>query len=201
MQDRETRAFVCDELRINFRSDDDPSSRTIVGHAAVFDQLSEDLGGFREKIAPGTFAETIKTDDVRALFNHSPDWVLGRKKAGTLRLAEDKIGLKIEIDPPDTGFARDLAESISRGDIDQMSFGFRTISDEWEQEDEQIPIRTLTKVQLLDVSPVTFPAYPDTDVGLRSLQAILKDKQLADANKLSTLRKRQRQVALLRLQD
>lgn len=166
MNGTERRAFGA-EIRIDGGGDAEPSR--IVGHAAVFNALSEDLGGFREKIAPGTFAKTIKADDIRALFNHDSAFVLGRNKAGTLDLEEDREGLAISIDPPDTTFARDLLVSIERGDISQMSFGFRTVSDEWADQDKQTPVRTLTEVRLLDVSPVTFPAYPQTDVALRAL--------------------------------
>ena len=160
---------------------DDDETRKIVGHAAVFDKLSENLGGFREKIAPGTFAEAIKNDDVRALFNHDPSIVLGRNKAGTLRMSEDKVGLRVEIDPPDTAFARDLLESIDRGDISQMSFGFRALDEDFERLDGEI-IRTLKRVSLFDVSPVTFPAFPDTDVSVakRSLEAWRKRHDDAD---------------------
>ena len=148
---------------------DDKGVRHIVGYAAVFNSLSEDLGGFREKIDPGAFADTINTDDIRALWNHNSSYPIGRKKSGTLTLSEDQRGLKIDAVPPDAQWARDLMASIDRGDVDQMSFGFRTIDQMWEGEypDE---IRTLMKVQLFDVSPVTFPAYPDTEVGLRSLE-------------------------------
>jgi hypothetical protein len=84
-------------------------------------------------------------------------------------MSEDDHGLKIEIDPPDAQWARDLMTSIERGDVDQMSFGFRTITDSWQLVDGE-DIRTLIEVKLFDVSPVTFPAYPDTEVGLRSLE-------------------------------
>lgn len=160
----ERRYFKADEIRVS-RSH---GKQTIQGHAAVFHQLSEDLGGFREKIAPGAFADTLDAD-VRALFNHDRNFVLGRTTSGTLRMSEDKTGLKVEIDPPDTTVARDLMTSIERGDISQMSFGFRVKEDEWEQGIGDNPdIRTLLAVELFDVSPVTFPAYPQTDVGLRS---------------------------------
>jgi HK97 family phage prohead protease len=139
------------------------------GHAAVFNQLSLDLGGFREKIMPGAFAASIATDDVRALFNHDPNFVLGRNKASTLRLSEDETGLAFGCDLPDTQFARDLSVSIDRGDISQCSFGFETIDDEWQMQDGET-VRTLKAVRLYDVSPVVFPAYPQTDVATRSLQ-------------------------------
>jgi len=163
-KEREVRTFTLDDIEV--RSEDDKPK--IKGHAAVFDKLSEDLGGFREKIASGAFAKTIKKSDIRALFNHDPNYVLGRNKAGTLNLEEDEKGLAIEIDPPDTSYARDLMVSIERGDITQMSFAFKTIKDSWENQDKKESIRTLEEVDLFDVSPVTYPAYPQTDVKVRS---------------------------------
>lgn len=136
----------------------------IVGHAAVFDTIG-DGGWFREKIAPGAFSNTIDRDDVRALFNHNADYVLGRNKAGTLIMREDDKGLWVEIDPPDTQFARDLVTSISRGDISQMSFGFEIIKEERQKGENGEPdIFELREVKLWDVSPVTFPFYKETDV-------------------------------------
>jgi len=155
-------------LDLEIRSaDGKPDAPMIVGYAAVFNQLSEDLGGFREKIAPGAFTKTLGAD-VRALFNHDPNIILGRTKAKTLRLAEDQKGLQIEIDPPDTETARSILAALKRGDISQMSFGFETIDDLWENIDGKI-VRTLLNVRLWDVSPVVFPAYPQTQAGLRSL--------------------------------
>ena len=146
----------------------------VTGIAAVFNKYSEDLGGFKEKIAPGAFAKTIKDGDIRALFNHNPDHILGRTKAGTLKLAEVEKGLAVEIDMPDTSTANDLITSMKRGDISQMSFGFQTIKDKWEVQDGK-DIRTLLEVKLFDVSPVTFPAYPQTSVSARSLSQERKD--------------------------
>lgn len=140
------------------------------GIVARFDTLSADLGGFKEKIAPGAYANTIQKDDIRALFNHNSDYVLGRTKANTLQLEEDDKGLRMINTPPDTQWVKDLAVSIDRGDINQMSFGFRTIKDSWD-EDKKIPIRTLEEVELKDVSIVTFPAYKTTRVQTRDLMA------------------------------
>lgn len=166
----ERRCVALDELRIEQRED---GKQRIIGHAAVFNQLSEDLGGFREQIAHGAFAEAIETDDVRALFNHNSDHILGRNRAKTLMLSEDTRGLAIEIIPPDTQIARDIMVSMERGDITQMSFGFslRPNGENWALDDEGRVIRTLTKVRLYDVSPVVFPAYPQTDVALRSFES------------------------------
>ena len=146
----------------------------IKGHAAVFDKLSDPIMGFREKIAPGAFRKSIRRKaDVRALWNHNPDYVLGRTKSGTLRLKEDDIGLAIEIQPPDTQWANDLVTTIERGDVDQMSFGFVVVKEEWtEDHKKKETVRTLEEVDLFDVSPVTFPAYPQTDVAVRAREIL-----------------------------
>lgn len=166
----ERRNFTATELRA---IEGENGLRHITGYAAVFNRLSEDLGWFKEKIEPGAFKDSITSDDIRALWNHDSNYVLGRNKSGTLALSEDEHGLKIDITPPDAQWARDLMTSIERGDVDQMSFGFRTISDRWEMIDE-VEVRTLVKVKLFDVSAVAFPAYPDTEVGLRSLEEYRK---------------------------
>lgn len=143
----------------------------IVGHAAVFDTVDGN-DWFKEKIARGAFAESIEADDVRALFNHNPDFVLGRNKAGTLSMKEDDKGLWVEIDPPDTQYARDLMTSIERGDISQMSFGFEILEESREKGKGKEPdLFTLEKVRLWDVSPVTYPFYKQTDVSVHSRQA------------------------------
>lgn len=172
MKNMERRTFDVSEMRAITNGD---GLRKIVGYAAVFNSLSEEMCGFREKIAPGAFGKSVLADDIRALWNHNSDHVLGRNKSGTLALSEDDRGLKIEVDPPDTQWARDLMVSIDRGDVDKMSFGFRTITDKWEMVGGQ-EIRTLIEVKLFDVSPVTFPAYPDTQVALRSLEQHRKDQ-------------------------
>jgi len=161
MQEQERRNYP-----IQFRID--PENKKIIGYASVFNQWSEDLGYFKEKVKRGAFKKTIQEADVRALFNHDPNFVLGRNKSGTLELEEDKKGLKIEIDPPDTQWARDLLVSMERGDINQMSFGFKTIKDKWDESDPKEITRELLEVELFDVSPVTYPAYPQTSAQVRS---------------------------------
>lgn len=176
LPDFERRYVVTHDLALEERADAPPMIR---GHAAVFNQLSEDLGGFREQIAPGAFAEAIQKDDVRGLIDHLSHLILGRNLAGTMRLKEDAHGLAVEIDPPDTQYARDLQVSIKRGDITQMSFGFsvRPNGQDWAKDDEGRYIRTLKRLRLFDVSPVTFPAYPQTDVAVRSFREMLASEK------------------------
>ena len=141
---------------------------SLSGYAAVFDQLSVVLYGmFKERIERGAFAGSLG-DDIRALWNHDTNLPLGRTKAGTLRLAEDSHGLRVEIDPPATQAGRDAVESIRRGDVDQMSFAFDVLEDAWDQDESGLLIRTLRKVKLYEVSPVTFPAYQGTEVSARA---------------------------------
>jgi HK97 family phage prohead protease len=163
----------------------------IAGHAAKFDVLSEDLGGFRERIAPGAFAKSIGSSDIRALFNHDANIVLGRNKAGTLRLSEDLAGLAYDVDAPDTQLVRDMVLSpIARGDVTQCSFGFYTINDKWAKVDGEW-VRTLLEVELLDVSPVTYPAYPQTEVAVRGLQQAVQASAPPDEGwRLDVMRRR-----------
>ena len=170
MIDKEIRSFALNEFRVD---SDEGKPPKMHGHAAIFNSLSEDLGGFRERIAPGAFTKTLESSDIRALFNHDSNIVLGRNKSGTLRLSEDETGLAIEIDPPDTQAARDLIVSMGRGDINQMSFGFVTILDNWANVGNEW-IRTLLEVDLFDVSPVTYPAYISTDIAVRSMAEAIK---------------------------
>ncbi|MEO5366047.1 MAG: HK97 family phage prohead protease [Magnetococcus sp. WYHC-3] len=164
----ERRCIPVTELR-TLKEEGQPAK--IIGYAAVFNSLSEDLGGFREKIDPGAFHDAIGRSDTRMLWNHDSNYVLGRKSAGTLSLKEDDKGLKIENTPPDTQWARDLMVSIDRGDINQMSFGFRIEEDKWEEKEGKETIRTLVRIaDLPDVSPVTYPAYVNTEVALRSME-------------------------------
>lgn len=172
MDDRERRYGVAPELRVMeslpVSDGDDGRPTRIVGYAAVFNQLSDVLGWFREQIAPGAFAEAIG-GDVRALWNHNPDYVLGRTVNGTLRLHEDDHGLAFEVEAPETQWARDALETIRRGDVNQMSFSFETVRDRWEGGTEtETRTRTLLQVRLHDVSPVTFPAYPQTSAQVRA---------------------------------
>lgn len=143
----------------------------LAGYAALYD-VPTTVGTFRERIAPGAFTAAIARDDVRALFNHNPDYVLGRTFAGTLTLSEDARGLRYQVALPDTTWARDLWTSVKRGDISQSSFAFTVDQDgdEWERGTADAPpTRVIRRVTLYDVSPVTYPAYAETTVSARAL--------------------------------
>lgn len=166
--EREIRSYPLTELRVEAGDGEDAPPK-ITGYAAVFDQLSQPImGQFREKIEPGAFGKALRgKPDIRALFNHSADYVLGRTSAKTLSLAQDERGLAVEIMPPDTVWARDLMASMQRGDIDQMSFAFSVGKDEWSQDLKERTIREVA--QLFDISVVTFPAYPQTSAQARDM--------------------------------
>ena len=154
---QETRFFDV-ETRIDSKEGKD----VVVGHAAVFNSLSEDLGGFREIIMPGAF-DDILGDDTRAYFNHDPNFLLGRVSAGTLRLSVDDKGLRYELDIPKTTAGQDLKENLRNGNITQSSFAFTLPSengDTWERDADGKDIRMINKIdRLWDVSPVSLPAY------------------------------------------
>lgn len=193
MNNRELRLLT--GLKVEKREDGEDYIPMITGYAAVFDSETVIGGGewgFREKISKGAFSEAIKTSDVRALFNHEEDHVLGRLKAGTLRLMEDERGLKVEIDPPDTQDARDLIKKMQRGDIDQMSFAFTMQGgvQTWDETGD-MPLRTIEKIgELWDVSVVTYPAYLDTEAAARSLAAVRKERQRQNFNNAAARLKR-----------
>ena len=150
--------------------DENGKTRRLVGHTAVFNSDSGNLGGFIEQIAPGAFRDAIPRSDIRALFNHDASLILGRMKAGTLKVEEDERGLFYDVDLPDTTTARDLAESVRRGDVDGNSFSFVVEEDRWEKRGDQL-LRTVVRVkELFDVGPVTYPAYAGTTVSARSLE-------------------------------
>ncbi len=158
---------------------DSTSGFTVTGHAAVFDALSDDLGGFREKINRGAFKNRLD-DDVRFLVNHNPDLLLARTGNDTLRMTEDPTGLHIEADIAPTTAGNDLRILLERGDMDQMSFAFSMHGEGKDSysvdEESDMLIRTIHRFgQLYDASAVTYPAYPQTDVQANSLRAAVLD--------------------------
>jgi HK97 family phage prohead protease len=155
---------------VSARADGKP---VITGYAAVFYDANDPGTEYRiwedvcERIMPGAFDDAIRGDDVRALFNHNDNLILGRTSAGTLRLSVDAKGLRYEIDPPDTQTARDLMESLKRGDVTGSSFMFRPVENVI-RDSEGLYVIERTKVKLFDVGPVAFPAYESATAGVRS---------------------------------
>jgi len=165
------RRFNTAKVRATEISSAPNSPGNLTGYASVANSLSEDLGGFRERVANGAFRNSLLARaDVRALVNHDPSLIIGRTANGSLRLSEDPTGLRMECDVADTSYGRDLISSVKRGDISQMSFAFQAEDEDWSEEDdpenpdERISIRTLKSVKLLDVSAVTYPAYASTSI-------------------------------------
>lgn len=172
----ETRTFEIEALELRQGDGQQP---LIAGYAVVFDSWSEvmtDSRGrpFRERFAPGAFDRALGANpDVRALWNHNDDFPLGRVRNGTLRISQDLRGVRFDLTPPDTTWGRDAIESIRRGDVSGVSFAFsakRDGGDTWEKPgSDGVAQRTVLDASLYEVSPVTFPAYPATSVGVRSV--------------------------------
>lgn len=174
----ERRAFRVAELRVD---GGEGEGQRIEGYAAVYNQQSELMWNFREVIEPGFF-EGVLYGDTRSVWNHNTDYVLGRTKNGTLELQDDDRGLHVKIDPPETSWGKDALISIQRGDVDQMSFAFevKVDGDRWVELDDGTYIRYLKRggcKQLYEVSPVTFPAYPQTSVAVRSMVETLQGQR------------------------
>jgi hypothetical protein len=169
MKEIETRfvPFAESELRADKAED----KRYLRGYAAVFGQWGSESYGFKEKIAPGAFIDTINADDIRCLFNHDSNHVMGRNRSGTLTMKEDEHGLFMENlineDDPD---ALSVFAKVARGDVSGQSFSFIVKEDPewqtWEYPKGGLPERTIKRVKLFDVGAVTFPFYEQTDVSV-----------------------------------
>lgn len=184
--ERELRMFGLDTLEIRAGTDNE-DERWLTGHGVVYDVWSEDLGGFTELFEQGTFTDSIKRDDIRSLRDHNSTYILGRKKAGTLLLEEDKHGVRFDVLMADTSYGNDLVVSVERGDVTGCSiiFSVDKKGERWFVDGEEVDFidalmamwdekkhkvqRSISKAKLYDIGPVTFPAYPQTDVKARSL--------------------------------
>ncbi|MEN6334124.1 MAG: HK97 family phage prohead protease [Phycisphaerales bacterium] len=174
IQGIESRVLTAEDMELRVEGDKAPR---LTGYAAKFNRWSEDLGGFREKIAPGAFSAVLK-DDVRCLKNHDANLILGRTSSGTLKLESNSVGLKYTVDVPDTTTGRDTVEEVRRKDITGCSFSFSVLEDDWRYLEDGSIERTIIKLRsLYDVGPVTYPAYPDTTVAARSLEQFRKGRE------------------------
>lgn len=168
MKTIETRNKLTTDNIVEVRSDD-KGNRTVVGYAVKWNLRSHKIANrFYEVFQKGAFSEALEKNDIRALWSHDTAKVLGRIKNKTLRLEEDDIGLRFELDLPSTTLGNDALESVQRGDVDGVSFGFRTIKQDWDRRSSEIT-RIISKADLKEISLVGFPAYPDTEVSLRDL--------------------------------
>lgn len=180
--DKEIRQLISglEARNIPGETEEDIGKKMLVGYAAKFNEESvpiRDYWGdsFVEIIAPGAFANSIRSNVVKALYNHNSDYVLGSTKSQTLTVFEDNVGLRFELELPNTNIANDLYESVKRGDTDGVSFGFRVVKDgdSWStiyKDEEVITVRTIKEVELIEISPTAFPAYDATEVDCRSLE-------------------------------
>lgn len=154
----------------------DGEAREIRGYAAVFNSPAKIGERFIEKIAPGAFGESIANNDIRALWSHNPDMIIGRNKNGSLKLREDAQGLAFDLALPDTTLGRDTFENVKSGLVTGVSFGFRVKKESWTKgENGQPHTRTLEVVDLIEISPTAFPAYEQTHVAARSVEDIVKE--------------------------
>ena len=168
--EREIRTLKTTEFRI---STDDDGSRTLSG-LIPYNSPSYDLGGFTELIAPSAFANALAPGaDVLCLRDHDVSILLGRTKSKTLSLTDSDEGLRFTCKLPKTTQASDLAESVDRGDLDANSFGFQTLDDKWLADAAGNVVRTLLSVELFEISPCSFPAYPSSAISVRSLPATM----------------------------
>lgn len=175
------------------RRDDKPT--IIEGYAAVFYKEGDAGTQYQlwdscyERIMPGAFDRALQeVHDVRGLFNHNRDHLLGRVSSGTLRLSVDSVGLKYELDAPDTTIGRDTLTSIERGDLSGSSFAFIPIPTRsvWVKEGDT-EIRLIEDLDLYDVGPVTFPAYQSTTTSVRSAsrEEVMKELEAWRASRMN----------------
>ena len=168
METTEKRNLTTNQVEIR---ENEGGQRVLTGYAVKWEMKSVPMGyfqRFKEQFKRGAFTESLTNDDQKALWSHDTSKVLGRTKNGTLRLFEDDLGLRFELDLPDTTLGDDAYKSIKRGDVDGVSFGFSMLKQEWDESDPDNVVRTVTKAKLLEISPVAFPAYPDSQVAARS---------------------------------
>lgn len=184
--ENELRRFRVTEVRATQKDDGETSTEVdIEGYASITDEpyeVNDFMGTFTETIESGAFKKTLEEkDDVRLLFNHD-GLPLARTKSGTLTLAEDKTGLKVNatIDSR-SALAKDVSVAIERGDLDEMSFAFQVLRQEWNGEYTE---RFIKELKLFDVSVVTYPANPATSVKLRGVDFMLNNLSDADVQEI-----------------
>ncbi|WP_179086421.1 HK97 family phage prohead protease [Paenibacillus amylolyticus] len=184
---KEQRELILQESKLEIRKVEGEPTK-IIGYAVRWDQLSHPIYGmFQERFKRGAFAASLINPDVYAAWQHDAREILGRTP-GTLLVAEDDIGLRYEITPP--SWAEKYVETIERGDVRGSSFIFRSTKEEWDETNEEMPIRSVIEAELYEVSPVTSPAYPQSTVGVRSAEEIFQARPTIDTTKDDEAEKR-----------
>lgn len=183
MTKRKERQIRSLQSHLSTRAEQDDGEKIIEGYFSVFNSETELCRGAFEEIDPGAFSDTL-SNDIRALINHDINLVLARNKSGTLKLTVDTRGLwgEIRINDKDTD-ALNLYERLKRGDVDQCSFGFNVLEEETDYRDDGTVKWTLKKIDLHEVSVVTFPAYADTGVSARKADYEQEIKRMRDQKK------------------
>ena len=179
--DEAERRYFTTTVKMEKRAEDSEEKNTIQGMAALFNNVTRIGDWFDEEILPGAF-DDVMNDDVRCLFNHNPNFVLARSNAGkgTLSLKLTPEGLAYSYETPNRSYAKDLEDAINSGDVSGSSFAFRIKEQKWTQRKDDVELRQIIKFEkLLDVAPVTFPAYPDASVGKRSLESFKEENKPA----------------------
>jgi HK97 family phage prohead protease len=200
--DKLEKRFLDSKGLFELRKEAESESRTIAGSAVVYNSQTMIWDGFYEQFRDGAFKKYLE-EDIRALWNHDDSIVLGRTSAGTLRLEDSEDALRFEIDLPDTQAGRDAGVSIGRGDVSGVSFGFIPQDVEWTELPDGGLLRTVITSELREISPVTFPAYKQTEVYMRSTKAILEEaKKHIESNKQTfnyELQKRKLELMLIEI--
>lgn len=187
-----------DAQEVELRDDTDDATASFRGHAAVFNKrtwIGPKRWGFWEQVGAKAFDKTIGEADVRFLVNHNPDLIMARSRGGegTLSLSKDSTGLVTEAASLDRrqSYTNDIVIALDRRDVSHMSFAFEVVRDSWEVLDDDTELRTLDEVRLWDVSVVTYPAYTDTDAGLRgaAFDVLCRSIGFTDEQRADLLRK------------
>lgn len=189
IDDAERRYFTT-TVNMEKRAEGDSDKNTIQGMAALFNKVTRIGNWFDEEILPGAF-DDVMNDDVRCLFNHNPNYVLARSVdgKGSLKLELTAEGLQYSYDTPNRTYAKDLEDAIETGDVSGSSFAFRIKEQKWIQRKDDVELRQIIKFEkLLDVAPVTFPAYPDASVGKRSLDTFKAKDILTTSTEIENTR-------------
>ena len=164
------------------RQEEDNDEMLIEGYFALYENETELFEGVHEIISRGAFDNTLN-NDIRALWNHNTQYVLGRNKSGSLELKTDEKGLFGSIRLPNTQYAEDLYELVKRGDVDQCSFGFNIVGEDLEELASGGYRWRINEADLHEVSVVTFPAYENTSVQARAKQVEQIEKRKFDQKK------------------